>query len=65
MLEMLGVDRTVRLARQEPRALHRVLSQFNAAQRLARRAPTPEEVQDWIAQARILPRLIDDEARLD
>jgi predicted flap endonuclease-1-like 5' DNA nuclease len=65
MLEMLGVDRTARLARREPRELHRALSQFNATERLARRAPTPEEVQDWIAQARTLPRLIDDEARSD
>jgi len=65
MLEMLGVDRTGRLARQEPSELHQALSRFNATQRLARRAPTPEEVQDWIAQARILPRLNDDEARPD
>jgi predicted flap endonuclease-1-like 5' DNA nuclease len=65
MLELLGVDRMARLARQEPGELHRALSQFNATQRLARRAPTPEEVQDWIAQARALPQRIEDEARLD
>ena len=65
MLEMLGVDRMARLARREPGELHRALSQFNAARRLARRAPTLEEVQDWIAQARALPRLIEDEARSD
>jgi predicted flap endonuclease-1-like 5' DNA nuclease len=65
MLEMLGVDRMARLARQEPGDLHQALSQLNATQRLARRAPTPEEVQDWIAQARTLPRLIEDEARPD
>ena len=65
MLEMLGVDRMARLARQEPGDLHRSLSRLNATQRLARRAPTPEEVQDWIAQARTLPRLIEDEAKPD
>jgi predicted flap endonuclease-1-like 5' DNA nuclease len=65
MLEMLGVDRMARLAQQEPGELHQALSQLNATQRLARRAPTPEEVQDWIAQARTLPRLIEDEARPD
>jgi len=65
MLELLGVDRTARLAQQEPGELHQALSRLNAAQRLARRAPTPEEVQDWIAQARTLPRLIEDAARRD
>jgi len=62
MLEILGIDRTVRLARQEPGELYQALGQLNATQRLARRAPTPDEVQDWIAQARTLPRLIEDEA---
>ena len=65
MLESLGVDRMARLARHDPGELHQALSKFNAAQRLARRAPTPEEVQDWIAQARALPLLIEDDARLD
>ena len=65
MLELLGVDRTARLAQQEPGELHQALSRLNATQRLARRAPTPEEVQDWIAQARTLPRLIQDAAGRD
>ena len=65
MLEMLGVDRMARLARQQAGELHRALSELNARERLARRAPTPGEVQDWIAQAHALPRLIEDEARPD
>ena len=65
MLELLGVDRSVRLARTEPRQLHAALAALNATERFARRAPTPEEVRDWIAQARALPPLIEDEARPD
>ena len=45
MLELLGVDRIARLARQEPDALHAALAGLNARERLARRAPTPEEVR--------------------
>jgi predicted flap endonuclease-1-like 5' DNA nuclease len=62
MLELLGVDRTERLARQDPGALHRTLLELNAALRFARRAPTPDEVRHWIMQARSLPPLLDDDA---
>ena len=58
-LELVGVDEVATLAEQEPADLRRRLYELNAAQRLARRAPTPEEVQDWIAQARSLPRLVE------
>jgi predicted flap endonuclease-1-like 5' DNA nuclease len=57
MLEMIGVDQVALLARQDSRALHARLHELNAAERLARRSPTPDEVQQWIAQARALPRL--------
>ena len=60
MLELLGVDRVVRLARQKPAELHRALLELNAAERFARRAPTPEEVRRWVEQARVLPQLVDD-----
>jgi predicted flap endonuclease-1-like 5' DNA nuclease len=59
MLEMIGVDQVATLAEQAPAELHPRLYELNAAERLARRAPTPEEVRDWIAQARALPRLVD------
>jgi predicted flap endonuclease-1-like 5' DNA nuclease len=57
MLEMIGVDQVAVLARQDCRDLHTRLHELNAAERLARRSPTPDEVQQWIAQARALPRL--------
>jgi predicted flap endonuclease-1-like 5' DNA nuclease len=49
MLKVLGVDRVARLARQQPQALHAALTGLNAVKRLARRAPTAEEVAGWIA----------------
>jgi predicted flap endonuclease-1-like 5' DNA nuclease len=58
MLELLGVDRVATLAEQDPVKLHDALYTLNAAERFARRAPTPEEVEDWVAQARALPKLV-------
>lgn len=60
MLEWVGVHDVGTLARQSPEALHARLFELNAAERLARRAPTPEEVVDWVRQARVLPRLCED-----
>ncbi len=59
MLELIGVDRVSSLAAQDPVALHEILHQLNAAERFARRAPTQDEVVDWIAQAKALPKLVD------
>jgi predicted flap endonuclease-1-like 5' DNA nuclease len=57
MLEMIGVDQVAVLAGQDSGDLHSRLHELNTAERLARRSPTPDEVQQWIAQARALPRL--------
>jgi hypothetical protein len=51
MLELLEVDGASALARQDPVMLHAALSRLNTAEQLARRAPTPEEVQSWVLQA--------------
>jgi hypothetical protein len=59
MLEMIGVEQVTTLAEQDPRHLRARLYQLNTAERLARRAPTPEEVEQWIVQARALPRLVE------
>lgn len=58
MLELLSVDRVATLAGQEPDRLHGALAALNSAERFARRAPTPEEVNDWVLQARQLPELV-------
>ena len=59
MLELTGVDRVSSLARHDPGRLHEILHDLNATERFARRAPTQDEVADWVAQARALPRLVD------
>lgn len=59
MLELTGVDRVSRLAGYDPGRLHETLYELNAAERFARRAPTQDEVADWVAQARALPHLVD------
>jgi hypothetical protein len=59
MLEVIGVDNVERLAGWRPDALHRTLLDFNRTERFARRAPTLEEVEAWVTQARMLPILID------
>jgi predicted flap endonuclease-1-like 5' DNA nuclease len=63
MLELVGIDRTTRLAQEDPAALHRRLVELNGRERLARRAPTPEEVADWVHQARELPPRLDEGAQ--
>jgi predicted flap endonuclease-1-like 5' DNA nuclease len=59
MLEELGIRQVDMLARQDPLELHAALKELNGRERYARRSPTPEEVADWIAQARALPRLVE------
>jgi len=59
MLEELGIRQVDVLARQDPLELHAALKELNTRERYARRSPTPEEVADWIAQARALPRLVE------
>lgn len=58
MLEELGVHDVASLAQHQPAELHERLRAYNQEERLARRSPTPEEVSDWVAQARRLPRLV-------
>lgn len=59
MLERLGVHRATELAGQDPADLHRRLQTLNATERFARRAPTPDEVRDWVGQAEALPPAVD------
>jgi predicted flap endonuclease-1-like 5' DNA nuclease len=58
MLEELGVHDVPVLAAQGPADLHARLRRHNEEERIARRAPTPEEVERWVAQARSLPALV-------
>lgn len=60
MLEQLDVFEVSMLARHDPQTLYDRLRALNRSERLARRSPTPEEVADWIEQARSLPVLVTD-----
>ena len=58
MLEDLGVRDVPALAAQGPAELHARLFAHNREERIARRSPTPEEVEGWVRQARALPPLV-------
>src|SRR4051794_5770605 len=58
MLEELGVGDVPALAARDPAELHARLAAYNREERLARRSPTPEEVEGWVRQARALPPLV-------
>ena len=58
MLEDLGVRDVPALAARDPAGLHARLFAHNREERLARRSPTPEEVEGWVRQARALPPLV-------
>ena len=48
MLEALGIGDVATLAQQQPGRLHGQLRRYNQTHKLARRAPTAEEVASWI-----------------
>ncbi|MCB1885547.1 MAG: DUF4332 domain-containing protein [Geminicoccaceae bacterium] len=58
MLEELDILDVGALARQDPARLHGSLRDYNRQERIARRSPTPEEVEDWVRQARALPQVV-------
>ena len=58
LLEAAGVDTVVELAQRNPEALYKKLDEINAEKKLVRRMPTPDQVKEWVEQARQLPRAI-------
>lgn len=58
MLEELDITDVPTLAAADPALLHARLRSYNEQERIARRSPTPEEVESWVAQARRLPKLV-------
>ena len=58
MLDDLGVGEVTDLATCDPVELHERLRRYNQQHRLARRSPTPDEVEDWVRQAQELPKLL-------
>lgn len=58
LLEAAGVDSVVELARRNPANLYQKLAAINIEKRLVRKLPFPSQVDNWIAQAKQLPRMV-------
>lgn len=58
LLECAGVDTVPELAQRNPGNLQLKMSEINEEKYFVRRVPTASQVQDWVAQAKELPRVI-------
>ena len=59
LLEEAGVDTVKELATRPPDNLFAKLIEVNTAKQLVGRAPTQQMVQDWVNQAKALPKLVE------
>jgi predicted flap endonuclease-1-like 5' DNA nuclease len=58
LLEEAGVDTVKELATRRPDNLHAKITETNDAKRLTERPPTAAMVEDWVNQAKGLPRVL-------
>ena len=58
LLEEAGVDTVVELSKRNAENLFKKLMEVNAEKKFVRRLPTQKQVEDWIAQAKELPRVV-------
>jgi predicted flap endonuclease-1-like 5' DNA nuclease len=58
LLEEAGVDTVPELAQRNAANLHAKMEEVNAEKKLVRRLPTADQVVDWVAQAKALPRVV-------
>jgi predicted flap endonuclease-1-like 5' DNA nuclease len=58
LLEHAGVDSVPELAQRRADSLHARMQELNADKKLVRKLPSPSQVEDWISQARSLPRMV-------
>ena len=59
LLEEAGVDTVVELAKRNADNLHPKILEVNNKKKLVRRPPTLEQVQQWIEEAKALPRKVE------
>lgn len=59
LLEEAGVDTVVELATRVPANLFKKMEEINASKKLVRKLPTEDQLADWVAQAKKLPRAIE------
>jgi predicted flap endonuclease-1-like 5' DNA nuclease len=58
LLEEAGVDTVVELAQRNAANLYAKMTEVNASKKLVRKLPTQGQVEDWVGQAKKLPRAI-------
>jgi predicted flap endonuclease-1-like 5' DNA nuclease len=58
LLEASGVDTVVELAQRRPEHLVEKMEAVNKEKELVRKLPVLSQVEDWVAQAKKLPRVI-------
>ena len=58
LLEASGVDTVPELAQRNPQNLFQKLTEVNTEKHLVRRKPALAQVEDWVAQAKDLPRKV-------
>lgn len=58
LLEQAGVDTVVELATRNPAHLYQTLVAVNEAKKLVRKLPVLPQVEDWVMQAKNLPRVV-------
>ncbi len=58
LLETAGVDTIPELARRNPKNLQVKITSVNEEKRLVRRVPSLSMVENWVSQAKALPRVI-------
>jgi predicted flap endonuclease-1-like 5' DNA nuclease len=58
LLEKSGVDTVKELATRRPDNLHAKIAETNAAAQLTQRPPPAAAVEDWVAQAKELPKIL-------
>ena len=58
LLEAAGVDTVIELAQRNPLNLYEKLNQVNEEKALVRKLPTSAQVEEWVSQAKSLPRMI-------
>ena len=58
LLECAGVDTVPELAQRNAANLQAKMAEVNEEKSLVRKVPAPSQVEDWVAQAKDLPRKI-------
>lgn len=58
LLEVTGVDTVVELAHRNAEHLTEAMAKANEAKKIVRRLPVLSQVQNWIEQAKKLPRVV-------